>query len=52
MIMILYINTRSMVRSPGGDTHLFEIITGVLQEDTPAPFLFIVKLIYIFFEMP
>ena len=33
-IMILYKNTRSMVRSPDGDTPFFEIKTGVLQGDT------------------
>ena len=41
-IMILYKNTRSMVRSPDGDTPFFEITTGVLQGDTLAPFLFII----------
>ena len=46
-IMILYKNTRSMVRSPDGDTNFFEITTGVLQGDTLAPFLFIICLDYI-----
>ena len=46
-IMILYKNTRSMVRSPDGDTPFFEITTGVLQGDTLAPFLFIICLDYI-----
>ena len=46
-IMILYKNTRSMVRSPDGDKPLFEITTGVLQGDTLAPFLFIICLAYI-----
>ena len=32
-IMMLYKNTRSMVRSPDGDTTYFEITTGVLQGD-------------------
>ena len=41
-IIILYKNTRSMVRSPDGDTSFFEITTGVLQGDTLAPFLFII----------
>ena len=37
-IMMLYKNTRSMVRSPDGDTNYFEITTGVLQGDTlPVP---------------
>ena len=30
-IMILYQNNRSMVRSPDGDTQLFDITTGVLK---------------------
>ena len=46
-IMILYINTRAMVRSPDGDTYLFKITTGVLQGDTIAPFLFIIYLDYV-----
>ena len=47
VIMMLYKNTRSMVRSPDGDTPYFEITTGVLQGDTLAPFLFIICLDYI-----
>ena len=46
-ITTLYINTHSMVRSPDGDTQFFEIITGVLQGDTIAPFLFIICLDYV-----
>ena len=46
-IMMLYKNTHSMVFSPDGDTSYFEIITGVLQGDTLAPFLFIICLDYI-----
>ena len=46
-IMMLYKNTRSMVRSPDGDTPYFEITTGVLQGDTLAPFLFLICLDYI-----
>ena len=45
--MMLYKNTRSMVRSPDGDTPYFEIITGVLQSDTLVQFLFIICLDYI-----
>ena len=44
---IYYKNTRSMVRSPDGDTPLFKITTGVLQGDTIAPFLFIICLDYV-----
>ena len=36
-----------MVRSHDGDTTFFEIITGVLQGDTLAHFLFIICLYYI-----
>ena len=36
-IMILYQNTRSMVRSPDGDTDFFDITAVVLQGDTLAP---------------
>ena len=46
-IMILYINTRAMVRSPDGDTPFFKITTGVRQGDTIAPFLFIICLDYV-----
>ena len=43
-IMMLYMNTRSMVRLPDGDTTFFEITNGVLQGDTLANFLFIICL--------
>ena len=46
-IMMLYMNTRFMVRSPDGDTQFFEITTCVLQGDTIAPFLFINCLDYV-----
>ena len=45
--MMLYYNTRLMVRSPDGDTPFLEITTGVLQGNTLAPFLFIICLDYI-----
>ena len=45
-IMMLYTSTKSMVRSPDGDTEFFEILAGVLQGDTLAPFLFILCLDY------
>ena len=38
---------KAMVHSPVGDTDLFDIITGVLQEDTLTPFLFLICLDYI-----
>ena len=46
-IMILYKNTTSMVRYPDGDTDIFEILAGVLQGDTLAPFLFVIALDYV-----
>ena len=41
-IMILYRNTQVKVRSPDGDKDYFDIVTGVLQGDTLAPYLFII----------
>ena len=46
-IMILYRDTKSMVRSPDGDTEYFDINAGVLQGDTLAPLLFIITLNYV-----
>ena len=40
-------NTRAKVQSPDGDTEMFDIIAGVLQRDTLAPFLFIICLDYV-----
>ena len=37
---------RSMVRSPDGDTDFFDIVSGVLQGDTLAHYLFIIFLGY------
>ena len=45
-ITILYRNTKVKVRSPDGDTEYFDIVTGVLQGDTLAPYLFIICLDY------
>ena len=36
------------VRSPDGDTDYFDIVAGVLQGDTLAPYLFIISLDYVF----
>ena len=44
--MILYRNTKVKVRSPDGDTEYFDIVAGVLQGDTLAPYLFIICLHY------
>ena len=46
-IMMLYQNTKSIVRSPDGDTDPFDIIAGVLQGDTLAPYIFIICLDYV-----
>ena len=39
VIMMLYRNMKSMVPSPDGDTNFFNIVGGVLQGDTFAPYL-------------
>ena len=41
-ITILYRNTKVKVRSPDGDTEYFDIVAGILQGDTLAPYLCIV----------
>ena len=35
--MMLYRNTKVIVRSPDGDTDYFDLVAGVLQGDTLAP---------------
>ena len=46
-ITILYRNTKVKVGSPDGDTEYFDIVAGVLQGDTLAPYLFIICLDYV-----
>ena len=46
-ITILYRNTKVKVRSPDGDTEYFDIVAGVLQGDTLAPYIFIICLDYV-----
>ena len=46
-IMMLYRNTKVKVRSPNGDTDYFDIVAGVLQGDTQAPYQFIICLDYV-----
>ena len=46
-ITILYRNTKVKVRLPDGDTEHFDIVAGVLQGDTLAPYLFIICLDYV-----
>ena len=41
-ITILYKITKVKVRSPDGNTEYFDIVAGVLQGDTLAPYLFII----------
>ena len=46
-ITIPYRNTKVKVRSPDRDTEYFDIVEGVLQGDTLAPYLFIICLDYV-----
>ena len=46
-ITILYRNTKVKVRSLDGDIEYFDIVAGVLQGDTLAPYLFIICLDYV-----
>ena len=43
---ILYEDSVAQVLTPDGDTDFFQILAGVLQGDTLAPFLFIIALDY------
>ena len=45
-ITILNRNTKVKLRSPYGDTEYFDIVTGVIQGDTQAPYIFIISLDY------
>ena len=46
VIMILYKNTKVKFHSVDGDTVYYDSVTGVLQGDTLAPYLFIICLDY------
>ena len=46
-ITILYRNTKVKVRSPDGDTEYFDSVSGVLQGEMLAPYLFIICLDYV-----
>ena len=45
--MMQYKNTKVKVRSPDRDTNYFDIVEGVLQGDTLAPYLFIICIDYV-----
>ena len=45
--MMLIKNTKVMVHSTDHDTDFFDIVTGVLQRDTFAPYMAIICLDYI-----
>ena len=47
VIMMPYGNTKVKVCSSDGDTDYFDIVAGVLQGDTLAPYLFIICLDYV-----
>ena len=46
-ISLLYEKTRAKVLSPDGETDYFEILAGVLQGDTLAPYLFAIVIDYV-----
>ena len=46
-IKVLYSNTKSTILTPDGETEHFDILAGILQGDTLAPFLFIIVIDYI-----
>ena len=46
-IMILYENTKAKVRSPNEGTDFFDVVTGIFQGDTLAPYLLIIYLHYV-----
>ena len=46
-VAAIYRNAKVKVHSPDGDTDYFDIVAGVLQRDTLAPYLFIICLDYV-----
>ena len=46
LISLLYTNTSAQGITPDGKTEFFEILAGVLQGDTLAPYLFIIVMDY------
>lgn len=47
LIKAVYINTKARVETPDGNTDLFDILAGIMQGDTLAPYLFIIAVDYI-----
>ena len=43
----MYTNTQATVLTPDGETDPFDILAGILQGDTLAPFLFIIVIDYV-----
>ena len=46
-IKVLYTNTQATVLTPDGETDPFDILAGILQGDTLAPYLFIIVIDYV-----
>ena len=46
LIAILYTGTKAQVLTPDGITELFDILAGVLQGDTLAPYIFVIVVDY------
>ena len=46
-ISVLYENTKAKVLTPDGETELFNILAGVLQGDTLAPYLFAIVIDFV-----
>ena len=45
--MMLYKNVKVIVHSSNNDTNFIDIVTGILQGDTLAPYLFIIYIDYV-----
>ena len=45
-IILMYTDIKAKVLSPDGDTDFFEILAGIMQGDTLAPYLFVIVLDY------
>ena len=45
-IGLLYKGTKAKALSPDGEAEFFEILAGVLQGDTPAPYIFTIMIDY------